>query len=393
MKLACVLIPHFPFYVEAERRNDIRNESTIIVRTLGSHQTVTDCSPNLGEHFIGTSLRQILSGARDANVLESDDTTYQHQWNNILDSLGEKSPLVEDSGIGIAYIGLQGIDTLYSGDAQFVTGLERVIPSNFPLHVGVADSKFVAYLAALYSNNRGAFKASSNDSEFVAKFPVDVLPVNSSVISRLHSFGLHTLGNISALSLNVMQAQFPSDGKRIWNLAHGNDTTAFIPRHSEEIITETITFSDPISDMRAIIVGIELLLDKTFINPSLKNRSIRLIDLEMKIYQQSTWIVRCTFKNPVGNPIQAMPRIHTLLQNAKLPGPLEELSISLRFPTKEAFRQMNLLSEIRRREQLVNTLKQLDVVLGEQAPIFYIKEIEPWSRIPERRQVLAPVVR
>jgi len=32
-------------------------------------------------------------------------------------------------------------------------------------------------------------------------------------------------------------------------------------------------------------------------------------------------------------------------------------------------------------------------VLGEQAPIFYVKEIEPWSRIPERRQVLVPVVR
>lgn len=393
MKLACVLIPHFSFYVEAERRNDIRNKSTIIVRTLGSHQTITDCSPNLGENFFGISLRQILSRSGNANVLESDDATYQRQWNDILDGLGEKSPLVEDSGIGIAYIGLHGTDILYNGDAQFITVLERVIPSNFPVHVGVADSKFVAYLAALYADNRGAFKAPSNDSEFIAKFLVDVLPVNSPVISRLHSFGLHTLGNISALSLNVMQAQFPSNGKHIWNLANGNDTTAFIPRHSEEVITETITFPDPISDMRAIIVGAELLLDKAFANPSLKSRSVRLIDLEAKIYRQSTWTGRCTFKNPVGNSVQAMSRIHTLLQNAKLTGPLEELRISLRFPTKEAFRQMNLLPEIRRREQLVNTLRQLDVVLGEQAPIFYVKEIEPWSRIPERRQVLAPVVR
>ena len=195
------------------------------------------------------------------------------------------------------------------------------------------------------------------------------------------------------LSLNVMQSQFPQDGKYVWDLAHGNDPARFSPRHSEEIITETITFPDPVTDVKAMIVGVELLLQRAFARPALKGRSVRLIDLEAQIYRQPLWTTRCTFKDPVAAPDQAMSRIRTLLDSPKLSGPLEEISLFLRWPTKEAARQMSLLPDVRRKEQIVDMLRQLDTVLGDQAPIFYVKEIEPWSRIPERRQVLVPVVR
>lgn len=393
MKLACIFIPHFFFYIEARRRGDIRNGSTVIIKTLGSRQTVVDCSPNLGRLSLGTTLQEFLSHSETAQVIEADDATYREQWNILLDSLGQKSPLVEDAGIGTAYIDIQGIHPIDNGDAQFATGLERIIPAYLPAHIGIAESKFVAYLAALSADRRGAFKAPLNHFQFVSGFPIDVLPVSSSVIQRLRSFGLHTLGSISMLSLDVIQAQFPQDGKYVWDLAHGNDPTPFSPRHSEEIIMETITFPDPVTDVKAMIVGVELLLQRAFARPALRGRSVRLIDLEAQIYRQPLWTARCTFKDPVGNPKQAMSRIQTLLNSPKLSGPLEEISLSLRWPTKEAARQMSLLPDVRRKEQIVNTLRQLDVVLGEQAPIFYVKEIEPWSRIPERRQVLVPVVR
>ena len=393
MKLACIFIPHFYFYIEALRRVDIRNGSTVIIKTLGSRQHVVDCSPNLGRHSPGTTLQEFLSHSETAHVIEADDTTYREQWNSLLDSLGQKSPLVEDAGIGMAYIDLQDINPIDNGDAQFAAGLERIIPVYLPAHIGIAESKFVAYLAALSADRRGAFKAPLNHFQFVSGFPIDVLPVSSSVIQRLRSFGLHTLGSISMLPLNVIQAQFPQDGKYVWDLAHGNDPSPFSPRHAEEIITETITFPDPVTDVKAMIVGVELLLQRAFARPALKGRSVRLIDLDAQIYRQPLWTTRCTFKYPVATPSQAMSRIRTVLDSPKLSGPLEEISLSLRWPTKEAARQMSLLPDVRRKEQIVSTLRQLDAVLGEQAPIFYVKEIEPWSRIPERRQVLVPVVR
>jgi len=33
-------------------------------------------------------------------------------------------------------------------------------------------------------------------------------------------------------------------------------------------------------------------------------------------------------------------------------------------------------------------MRQLEVLLGCKPPIYQMKEVEPWSRIPERRQAL-----
>ncbi|GIT45112.1 MAG: hypothetical protein Ct9H300mP11_30480 [Chloroflexota bacterium] len=35
-------------------------------------------------------------------------------------------------------------------------------------------------------------------------------------------------------------------------------------------------------------------------------------------------------------------------------------------------------------------MRQLEALLDGKPPIYQLKEIEPWSRIPERRQALVP---
>jgi hypothetical protein len=35
-------------------------------------------------------------------------------------------------------------------------------------------------------------------------------------------------------------------------------------------------------------------------------------------------------------------------------------------------------------------LRQLGARLGVQPPIYHVREVEPWSRLPERRQALVP---
>ena len=102
--------------------------------------------------------------------------------------------------------------------------IEKIIPSHFPLYIGVAENKFVAYLAAISANNRGVFKSPSNASVFVSKFPIELLPIDLSIKTRLHNFGLHTLGDISKLALNEMQAQFPNEellSEWVWNDRNG----------------------------------------------------------------------------------------------------------------------------------------------------------------------------
>jgi DNA polymerase-4 len=58
--------------------------------------------------------------------------------------------------------------------------------------------------------------------------------------------------------------------------------------------------------------------------------------------------------------------------------------------SRQSRRQSSLFSEVRDKEHLLDDIKQMELRLGGNQ-VFKIKEVEPWSRIPERRYTLKPV--
>jgi len=73
-------------------------------------------------------------------------------------------------------------------------------------------------------------------ASFLRNQPCDLLPIAFNIKERLHDFGLHKLGQISAMPLSQLQAQFGPEGKRIWELAAGHDDTPLYPRLTDERI-------------------------------------------------------------------------------------------------------------------------------------------------------------
>ena len=54
----------------------------------------------------------------------------------------------------------------------------------------------------------------------------------------------------------------------------------------------------------------------------------------------------------------------------------------------ESGTQSSLLVEVRKQQQLREAMRQLEVRLRVKPPIYKVMDMEPWSRIPERRQAL-----
>ena len=70
------------------------------------------------------------------------------------------------------------------------------------------------------------------------------------------------------------------------------------------------------------------------------------------------------------------------------PRPVEEMEVTLSGLTGETGKQEGLfVAKGRRRAQLEEALRQLKARFG-QSPVYHIVEVEPWSRIPERRLAL-----
>ena len=68
LKVACVLIPHFPFMAEVQRKPQLKLHSLLIVKTKGSSRTVADFSPDLSGIRVGMPLQQALTFAREGHT-------------------------------------------------------------------------------------------------------------------------------------------------------------------------------------------------------------------------------------------------------------------------------------------------------------------------------------
>lgn len=401
--IACIHLPHFSWQAEVARRPELAGQPLVIVgyeppahaarpgsgdsSQKASGRTVLDCSPGLEGVVPGMPLSEALSQHRGISLLEPDMPHYRLTFERVLKALEERCPDVEEDGFGRAFVGIWGFEGLYGDDAHIVRVLANAV-HGFDLRIGIGENKWLAYVAAAGSEHGRGRKVTGEPGRFMSRFPVSILPVSYGTVQRLRGFGLHMMGDIAALPKSALQAQFGPEGGRIWELANGIDHRPLVSRTPMEAVSEYLTFPDATANLSAILPAIESLLAQAYSRPVMERRFAREASLGAQVFRRSPWTLRVAFKEPAGSKNHALFAIKAKLDGLSLPGPLEDLRLTLGGLTGEAGRQESMWSEVRRSEQLQNAIRQLQARLGEPPPIYQVREMEPWSRIPERRHAL-----
>ena len=243
MRVLCVLLAHFPWKCEVRRNPALEGRPGVITYTSDSRKLVLDWSPGLEDLQQDMPLQQALAHHGDAELLQADIPCYRAVYNDILDALEEKSPLVEGPEPGLVYIGVNGLHLIYPDDDALLKAIREAIPETFAHQIGIAGNKFLAYLAARRSPPGGHRILSGDIAGFLGDLSCETLPVTPKIRNKLHDFGMHTLGQLAALSPGPLQSQFGPEGKRIWELARGIDDTPLYPRFMERAIDESTTLS------------------------------------------------------------------------------------------------------------------------------------------------------
>lgn len=393
MKIACVLIPHFPLSAEIYRQSRcIGSRPVILVNARASRRLVLDFSPDLTGLMPDMPLQAALSRCKSVALVEADMPYYHDILVHILETLEKIVPAVENAGLGCAYLDIAGLEAIYGGKGGLLKAIFQAIPGAFKAQLGIADSKFPAYVAATRAQAGEAVEVTTETRDFLKDYPVDILPVSWRTIERLRSFGLEKLGQVAAIPIGPLQAQFGREGYAIWHLANGIDNRPLLSRRSAEYIEEHLSFPAPTVTLEVILLAVDSLLTRAFSCPRLRGRCARWSTLTAQLSNGAVWQRRVAFKEPAGSKSQALFSIKSSLELISFPGPLEDLGLVLSGLTGETGRQESLFLNIRRSRLagLSEALQQLEARLGKKPPIFQVRTLETWSRIPERRQALIP---
>ncbi len=395
MPIACVHIPRFAVETERQRLARLGRRAAAARLVLIGDATVFDCSLGAGASGVrpGLRLSEALALCGHALVLPPDLPHYQRRFEEMLDILDAFSPVVEPGGLGAAYLSLDGLPV---GPAPYADRLIAVLHRRcgFMAAVGIAGGKFPARVAAAVTRP-GLTKAvpSGEEAAFLAPLPVDHLPMSDAMRWRLRLLGLETIGDIARLPLGAFQQQFGPEGKRCWELARGSDPEPLLPRVKEETIVRRLQLPAPTVSLEAILAGLERLVHAAYGDSGRSGRWVRKVIVRAALDGGGAWELPVSFREALADPKDAWFAVKSALARRPPERPVEELEVELVGLSGESGKQAAMFdAKGRLWRQIEETLRQLQAQQadprGGRSSIGRIVEVEPWSRIPERRAAL-----
>jgi DNA polymerase-4/protein ImuB len=411
MRLACVTVPNFRIALEMRRGRGLAGHPVAIGEPPPGANAVVECSAEATAAGIraGMPLRDARTLVPDLAVLPPDPVFYDRSADAMLAALEAVTPLVEPAGDGSVFTELL-VDPLTSGafgrassvDIRNIVAAERAAAARLlgaitnatgvTASAGVADNRFIAGIAAT-TGIPGAITIvrSGEERAFVAPLSTERLPVSYETHRKLALYALRTIGDVAQLPAGAVQAQFGREGRRLYELSRGMDTTPFRPRTRIEPVTGTVQMPAPTVNTSALLIAARQLIGRLLQHPNAAGRQVRQLRVRFALLEDGSWERTLTFREPIGEEERIGYVLKKLIEPLQLAGPVEEMSLEFLGMTGEMGKQQSLLfaEQARRRAQLVAAIRQLKTQFGGgSAPITRVVEVEPWSRIPERRYAL-----
>jgi nucleotidyltransferase/DNA polymerase involved in DNA repair len=392
VSIACLVIPHFALRVALLERPELDGAPLVLGPPPGGRPVVRDATPEAAAHGIrpGLGLREAVALCPDAIIL-APHPVHEHVADEcIVAGLETISPAVEtdEAQPGCYAVDLTGLDRLLGPPRLIAERLLATMPALLRPRAGVAPTKFAARVAASQAAP-GAVQVVDPAAVqvFLAPAPVSLLPLAPDKQRRLERLGLRTLGDLAALPPAAVQARSGPEGRHAWELARGIDRTRVHPHLPPETVTESLELPAPATSRETLLIAVTRLVLRAFDRAPLQHRHVRQTHLRVSLEGGQGWEQITTLREPGGRQ-RVIAALGYRLQSLVLPGPVEALTLELTGLIDATSRQELLPGfHSRRPWQLAEASRQLKQRFGASG-LYRVAEVEPWSRLPERRQAL-----
>jgi protein ImuB len=227
---------------------------------------------------------------------------------------------------------------------------------------------------------------------FMAPLPVALLrarPELEELPETLERLGVRTLGDLASMPSSAMAERFGHAGLLALDLAQGRDT-ALEPRKPPEPVAERLALPEAASGMQ-LERALEVLIARVLARPERRGRALRSVAIAARFVAGGTWRTRVTLRSASADPDRLRVSLGPRL--AELPAPAESIALEVEAFGPPAHDQGRLVEDQSpagvRRARISEAVRQARQAAGADAAL-RVMDIDPDSRVPERRSVLGP---
>jgi protein ImuB len=417
--VVCVLYPRFELLAALGDRAALLSEPVALAPEAGREQKVGEVSAPAEAFGVvpGMRLGEAMSRCPALRLVPPDPEGVRSLWNAVLNRLEGIGAAVESDRAGAAYFDSAGLRGIHGGDLVGVlAAARRALGAG--ARFGAASSRFAAHAAALQARPRrrrsrasgvrlgGASSAGgpsgasvpagtvlvdeSAVKDFLAPLPVALLRTRlelQALPEVLEQLGIRTLGELAALPSRAVAERFGHPGLLALDLAQGRDTP-LDPRRPPEPVAERLELPEAASGQQ-LERALELLVARVLARRERRGRSLRAVAVSARFVAGGTWRSSVTLRRASADA--ARIRLGLAPKLAELPAPAESLALEVEAFGPPAQDQGRLLDEAAavRQARLGEAVRQARQAAGADAAL-RVLDLDPDSRIPERRSVLAP---
>src|SRR5213594_991175 len=411
---ACCWIPLFALRCEEARRPELASQPGALLAP-DTARLLWQVSPLARRAGVkpGMTVSQAIGLCPSLRLCEPDPVYYDEQFARLLAALSEVSPVVEPAELGRAYVGTDGLEGLYGAPEQIVEVIKRgtrnaergteagrsLACSAFPLprsafRVGWGRGKFVSWVAATRAKpGEAVIVQVGGERKFLASQPLAVLPLDPDTHRRLLQLGVKTLGALVALPEEAVVSQYGHAGRRLWRLAAGLVSEPVVGRVVPEPIVAALTFFSSVGERDLLAHALDKLVDRALGDPRRSGWRVQVVRVHAELEHGASWLVAATLKDPSATREHIAAPLKTQLERSPPAGAVERLVVEFTaFAPGTAELQLfardaGAAARAGRRRALQSAARE--IALRIRRPMLYhVIEVQPWSRLPERRYAL-----
>jgi DNA polymerase-4/protein ImuB len=228
---------------------------------------------------------------------------------------------------------------------------------------------------------------------FLASQPVAVLPVSPDTHRRLWQLGIKTLADVARLPEAALISQFGREGGRAWQLAAGNADDPVTGQEGPEPIVATIDFPAPVADRAMLVHALGMLTERALKHPRRTGWRVHVVRVRAALEHGASWMIGATLRDPSANRNHIVAPLEVRMEHTPPSGAVEYLAVEFTAFARgtdelQLFaRDASAAARAGRRRALHAAAHEIQTRLR-RPMLYHIIEVQPWSRIPERRYAL-----
>ena len=404
--IVCVYLPRFELAVAGGAnpvagggseiaQQTLAGRALAVAPTVGSEQRVGEVSGTAEARGVarGMALGEALARCPDLVLVPGDPVRVAAAWESALCALESIGAAVEPAGAGLAYFETDGLRGLHGSCAETITVARRALDR--PARVGAGPTRFCALAVALAVRSRRSQILEEQEARrWLAGRPIGLLGFReqtAALVEPLSRLGVSTLGDLAKLGRAALSDRFGAPGTLAHRLALGEDSP-LRARNVEERLAESMDVGEA-SSGAALKRVLSVLVSRLLARSERRGRTLRAVTLSAQLVAGGGWRERVVFRQALVDPERIWLALSVRL--LLLPAPAATLGLAVERFGPPASEQRELFEgdqarSAARAARLRDAIAQTRAVAGREAALRAVC-VDPDSRVPERRVVLAPI--